>query len=321
MKFAAAAHEFLVTLDVEKGASIHTITAYRIALEQFTAFVDETWGEELELADLREMHIRPYLGWMHERGVSKRTMRMKLAAVKSMLKFYVRSGVIDHNPAALTASPKIETRLPSFLQQPEAATLQGVFDLGTAVGLRDSALCELLYGSGLRVSEALQLNVGDIDVQSRSVRVLGKRNKERIVPVTQAAIDAIDAYTIVRPEFFEAPNTSATKGAVSTQTASLDSTDANALFLGARGKRLTPQGAYRIVRRALGPITEANQKSPHVLRHSFATHLLDNGADLKAVSEMLGHSSLSTTQVYTHVSVERLKDAYKKAHPRSNVDE
>lgn len=301
MQLTAAIRDFLSSLDVEKGASVHTITAYRIALEQFAVFVDETWGPDLHLADVRENHLRPFLGWMHDKSLGKRTMRMKLAAVKSMFKYYVRSGVIDHNPAALTASPKIEAKLPSFLQQTEALELQTVFDLTTAEGLRNSALCELLYGSGLRISEALQLNVGDIDTRSRSVRVLGKRNKERIVPVTQAAIDAVAAYTRVRGEFGIA--------------------DANALFLGSRGQRLTPQGAYRIVRRALGPITEAQRKSPHVLRHSFATHLLDNGADLKAVSEMLGHSSLSTTQVYTHVSVERLKDAYKKAHPRSNAEE
>lgn len=322
MHLAAAVQEFLRSLDIEKGASVHTITAYRIALEQFTTFVEETWGEDLLLADVRESHLRPFLGWMHDKGLGKRTMRMKLAAVKSMFKFYVRSGVVDHNPAALTSSPKIETKLPSFLQQPEAVALQTAFDLDTPEGLRNSALCELLYGSGLRISEALQLNVGDIDTRSRSVRVLGKRNKERIVPVTQVAIDAIDAYTRVRSAFNvrSAINTPS-KTTIGALADAPHEGDANALFLGSRGKRLTPQGAYRIVRRALGPITEANRKSPHVLRHSFATHLLDNGADLKAVSEMLGHSSLSTTQVYTHVSVERLKDAYKKAHPRSNAEE
>jgi len=339
MHLAAAAQEFLVSLDVEKGASVHTITAYRIALEQFVEFVEETWGAELVLSDVREHHLRPFLGWMHDKALGKRTMRMKLAAVKSMFKFYVRSGIIDNNPAALTSSPKIEAKLPSFLQQPEALALQTAFDLDTAEGLRNSALCELLYGSGLRISEALQLNVGDIDTASRSVRVLGKRNKERIVPVTQSAIDAVAEYTRVRHEFFVDPLQKAVdpsqkavdpspkavdpspKVTPTSANATANTLDANALFLGSRGKRLTPQGAYRIVRRALGPLTEAQRKSPHVLRHSFATHLLDNGADLKAVSEMLGHSSLSTTQVYTHVSVERLKDAYKKAHPRSNAED
>jgi integrase/recombinase XerC len=160
-------------------------------------------------------------------------------------------------------------------------------------------LCELLYGSGLRISEALQLNVGDVDEQARTVRVLGKRSKQRVVPVTQAAVDAIRRYVGMRGEGL------GIRG------------EAVPLFLGARGQRLSPAVAWRIVNKALGPLTESARKSPHVLRHSFATHLLDNGADLNAVSEMLGHSSLSTTQVYTHVSVERLKDAYKKAHPRS----
>lgn len=322
MQIAVAVNEFLVSLDVEKGASVHTLTAYRIALEQFVGFMDETWGSELELDQVKELHLRPFLGWMHDNALGKRTMRMKLAAVKSMFKFHVRSGTLDHNPAALTSSPKIETKLPSFLQQTEAVALQTAFDLSTPEGLRDAALCELLYGSGLRISEALQLNVGDIDTHSRSVRVLGKRNKERIVPVTQTSIDAIAAYMKVRSEFRIQPSVArVTVVNQASQAPSEPLPDEHALFLGARGKRLTPQGAYRIVRRTLGPITEAQRKSPHVLRHSFATHLLDNGADLKAVSEMLGHSSLSTTQVYTHVSVERLKDAYQKAHPRSKSEE
>jgi integrase/recombinase XerC len=150
----------------------------------------------------------------------------------------------------------------------------------------------------LRISEALQLDLGDIDAAHRTVRVLGKRSKERIVPVTRETLESIDAYVARRSEL--GPDVAEV-----------------ALFLGDRGKRLTSVSAWRIVRRALGPITEADRKSPHILRHSFATHLLDNGADLSAVSDMLGHSSLSTTQVYTHVSVERLKDAYKQAHPRS----
>lgn len=293
---------FLSDLEIEKGSSDHTVTAYRTALEQFMAFFRETYGEDPNVADITEHEIRPFLGWLHDKGLTKRSIRMKLAAVKSLFKYLVRTGVLDRNPAAVVASPKMEKKLPSFLQQEEARQMATTFDVSTVQGLRDRALCELLYGSGLRLSEALQLNVDDIDPRVRTVRVVGKRSKERIVPVTNSAVEAITEYSARRHEL-------------------LASSEETALFLGDRGGRLSPASAYRIVKRVLGPLTEAQRKSPHVLRHSFATHLLDNGADLKAVSEMLGHASLSTTQVYTHVSVERLKEAYLKAHPRSESED
>ena len=289
-------------MDVERGASQHTITAYRIALEQFSAFCGEVYDADPDVHDITEAELRPYLGWLHDRGLSRRSIKMKLAAVKALFKHLVRLGVLDHNPARIIASPKLDKKLPSFLQQEEAVKLAATFDLETPQGCRDLALCELLYGSGLRISEVLQLNLGDIDTRARTVRVLGKRNKERIVPVTPVALEAIDVWVSVRGQLQPSPQE-------------------KALFLGDRGRRLSPSSAYKIVKRALGPVTEAQRKSPHVLRHSFATHLLDNGADLKAVSEMLGHSSLSTTQVYTHVSVERLKEAYQKAHPRGDSED
>lgn len=298
MEFADAVRMYLTALGVEKSASVHTIMAYEAALRQFQKYLEESSGTLPGVGDITDADIRPFLGWLHDRGLEKRSLRMKLAAVRSFFRFLVRSGVISSNPAALLRSPKIDSKLPSFLQEHEATSLWESFDSNTVQGLRDRALCELLYGSGLRISEALQLNLGDIDARQRTVRVLGKRSKERIVPVTQETLDSIDAYIERRVE--------------------LDPhTDESALFLGDRGRRLTSVSAWRVVRRALGPITEADRKSPHILRHSFATHLLDNGADLSAVSDMLGHSSLSTTQVYTHVSVERLKDAYRQAHPRS----
>lgn len=298
MELSVAIRIYLTALDVEKGSSQHTVLAYAKALEQFQDFLIEQCGSQPVVGDIQEADIRPFLGWLDDKGLAKRSLRMKLAAIRSFFRFLVRSDVIDRNPASLLASPKIDKKLPSFLQQSEANVLWAVFDMSTARGRRDRALCELLYGSGLRLSEALQLNKGDIDIRARTVRVLGKRNKERVVPVTQESIASVDAYLKMWGQF--AP-----------------SKDECALFLGDRGRRLISVSAWRIVKRSLAPITEALRKSPHILRHSFATHLLDNGADLSAVSDMLGHSSLSTTQVYTHVSVERLKDAYKKAHPRS----
>lgn len=289
-------------MDTERGSSAHTVTAYTIALRQFAEYVQEAYETIPDVTDITEAEIRPFLGWLHDRGLSRRSIRMKVAAVKALFSYLVRTGELTHNPTRVVASPKLERKLPSFLQHDEAVALERAFDVSTPQGARNHALCELLYGSGLRISEALQLNVGDIEMDRRLVRVLGKRSKERIVPVTPAAIAAVQAWMAKRHELVAS------------------STEA-ALFVGDQGKRLQPSSAYTIVRRALSPLTEAKRKSPHVLRHSFATHLLDNGADLTAVSEMLGHASLRTTQVYTHVSVERLKEAYQKAHPRSGSDE
>jgi integrase/recombinase XerC len=300
MDLQSAIRSFLSTLDVEKSASSHTTLTYETALSQFCQYLAEFASPLPEVSEITEADIRPFLGWLHDKGLGKTSIRLKLAAVRSFFRFLLRSGAIDRNPAAMIASPKTARPLPSFINMNEATRLWETFDLETVKGLRNRALCELLYGSGLRIHEALGLNVGQIDASARTVRVTGKGAKQRIVPLTQESVDMIERYQLRRAEFDPKD-------------------DERALFLGDRGGRLTSSSAWRIVRRALGPVTEARRKSPHVLRHSFATHLLDNGADLSAVSDMLGHSSLSTTQIYTHVSVERLKDAYRRAHPRSTT--
>lgn len=300
MDLQSAIRSFLSTLDVEKSASRHTTLAYHTALEQFCSYLSEFSDPLPDIGEITEADIRPFLGWLHDKGLGKTSIRLKLAAVRSLFKYALRSGIIDRNPASLLASPKTARPLPSFINVTEAERLWDSFDMAFVHGLRDKALCELLYGSGLRIHEALALNLGQIDAASLSVRVLGKGAKQRIVPLTRETIASIRAYEERRHELNPKP-------------------DERALFLGDRGGRLSASSAWRIVRRALGPVTEARRKSPHVLRHSFATHLLDNGADLTAVSDMLGHSSLSTTQIYTHVSVERLKEAYKRAHPRGTT--
>lgn len=305
MNLRSAIDGFLRALDAEKGASAHTVTAYRIALEQFSQFVQTTYDADpaqLSVTDLTEAEIRPFLGWLHDRGLSRRSIRMKVAAVRALFTFLVRRDVVSASPLAVISTPRLESTLPSYLQHHEAAAMAHAFDISTPTGARNHALCELLYGSGLRISEALQLDVDTVRLGEQRVRVLGKRNKERIVPLTTAAVQALNHWLRCRSAFATPKSPPA-------------------LFLGKSGGRLSPQTAYTIVRRALGPLTETERKSPHVLRHSFATHLLDNGADLTAVSEMLGHASLRTTQVYTHVSVERLKEAYQKAHPRSGADD
>ncbi len=301
MHLAEAIEDFLRTLDGARGASKHTVSAYSSALDQFSAYADAELGP-MQMEDITAADLRPFMGWLHDRGVSKRTIRARLAAVKALFTHCVRMGYLDTNPATVIASPKLDRPLPTVLQESETDIMSHTIDLSTPEGLRDRALCELLYGSGLRVSEALQLDVGSIDQQRGTVRVLGKRNKERIVPVTQTCVQAVAAWLERRGELATPESHSA-------------------LFLGSRGKRMTAVAAWRAIRAILGPVTESAKKSPHVLRHSFATHLLNNGADLTAVSELLGHSSLSTTQVYTHVSVERLREAYARAHPRAAKEE
>jgi integrase/recombinase XerC len=223
--------------------------------------------------------------------------------VKSFCKFAQKKLFIIKNPAAGVQTPKREKKLPSVLQASEVTATLKTFDLATTEGIRNQAITELLYSSGLRVSELTGLNLSNFDGIERTVRVLGKGGKERIVPVGKTACNALHAWLLVRKDYISSKH--------------FTPESAEAFFLSKTGKRMNSGAVYNIVHKAMRTTTESSQKSPHVLRHSFATHLLDNGADIYAVSQMLGHSSLSTTQVYTHVSIERLKESYKQAHPRS----
>jgi integrase/recombinase XerC len=291
-------NNFLNYCRFERNFSVHTIDAYSFALKQFTDYLNEQYEEIPAFKSIDLNDIRPFLGWLHDQGYSKISLKMKISAVKSLFKFSLKKGYITKNPAILVPVPKSDKKLPSFLLQKEIENILQQFDKNDPLQSRNLALIELLYSSGLRISEALQLNYQDINVNRGSVRVIGKGNKERVVPVGGKAVQAIRNYLRLRNLICE-------------------NHAERALFLTKSGKRLNPVDAYRIVNKALKIGSESNQKSPHVLRHTFATHLLDNGADIQSVSEMLGHASLSTTQVYTHVSVERLKKAYKKSHPRA----
>lgn len=298
MKLNTAISKFLEYCETERNFSAHTINSYRLALAQFYDYLNEQWGEIPELKEIGTNDIRPFLSFLLDRGHKKATLRMKLAAVKSLFKFCQKKEYIEKNPASLVATPKKEKKLPSFLLELEVKEIIDEIKDDTPIHLRDKALIELLYSSGLRISEALQLNINDIHFSTKSVKVLGKGNKERIVPIGQKALLSLDKYLHQR-------------------TRLLRNTKELALFLSISGKRMNPVNAYRVINRLMKGHTESPQKSPHVLRHSFATHMLDNGADIQSVSEMLGHASLSSTQVYTHVSIERLKKAYKKAHPKA----
>jgi integrase/recombinase XerC len=298
MKLNSAIQNFLEYCEIEKSYSQHTIDSYRLALAQFYDYLTDEDIEQPVIEEISAHDISPFLGWLHDKGHNKATLRLKISAIKSFFKYCYRMEFIESNPAALVRTPKAERKLPSFLLKTETENLFIKIQEDEPVALRNMALLELLYGSGLRVSEALQLNVHDITSGQSQIKIRGKGSKDRIVPLGKSTLTAIGSYLKMRSML-------------------LRNHEENALFISKRGKRLNSVGAYRVVNKALQSVTESAKKSPHVLRHTFATHMLDNGADLTAVSSMLGHSSLSTTQIYTHVSVERLKEVYKKAHPKA----
>jgi integrase/recombinase XerC len=280
----------------EKKFSQNTIIAYQISLKQFIEFLNEECENIPEIDEINTEIIRPFLGWLDDKNLNRNSLRQKISAVKSLFTYAYKKQIIIKNVAKNISTPKIQKKLPSFLQKNEAIFLMNNFDKSDFVGARNLALSELIYSSGLRISEALGITIDDIDFQNRQIRVLGKGNKERIVPIGEIAAKEIKNYCKFKQKI-----------AASTKK----------LFITQKGSIFTPNMAWKMLHKSMLGITNAKQKSPHILRHSFATHLLDNGAELTAVSMMLGHSKLETPQIYTHVSVERLKNAYKLAHPKA----
>lgn len=292
--------EFLLALRTEKAASPHTLESYGLDLTQFREFLARKGAaDETAALAVTNILIREYLADMRARGHSKRTMARKLSALRSFYRYLILSGRLADNPAKAVASPKLEHRLPRFLDEPVVLQLLAQPDTATPAGLRDRAILEVLYGCGLRVSEAAGLNLNSIDYSLGYVRAFGKGKKERLVPIGSEALAALGRYLEAgRPRFGP--------GAAET-----------ALFLNRSGTRLTDRSIMRMLDKYVARLAVTVNVSPHVLRHSFATHLLDNGADLRSVQEMLGHESLSTTQIYTHVTRGRMMEVYKKAHPRA----
>jgi integrase/recombinase XerC len=272
---------------VEKNASPHTLRSYRSDLLEFTQSLDGS----VESADSRT--IRAFLVSLHARGLDPVSVARKLAAVRSFYRFLVRRGVVERNPARETRGPRRAQKLVSFLPIDEATAVVDARALGGAARDRDVAILELLYATGLRVSELTGLDVEAVDRAERTVRVLGKGRKERIVPYGTSAARALERYLAPR---------AVTRGP---------------LFVNARGGRLTDRSVRNVVRRAARSAGVVRRVTPHTLRHTFATHLLDAGADLRAIQELLGHSRLSTTQRYTHVGTDQLMRVYDAAHPRA----
>lgn len=288
----ALCEDFLTYLACEKHYSPHTVGAYRVDLSQLEDLVRDRLANK-PLTELTHADIRDFLGFLLRYGYERRSAARKLSSVKSFYKFLLREGKISTNPTREVKTPKIEKTLPGFLTQFQAEQAMAVAGDNEAAR-RDRAIMEMLYGSGLRVSELIGMNREDVDWYNEVVRIRGKGSKERLAPLGRMARSALESYLNQRKNRSEP-----------------------AVFLNLQGRRLTTRSVWNIVRRQLIKVTEVTHTNPHVLRHSFATHLLERGADLRAVQELLGHSSLSTTQHYTHVTVERLKRIYDKAHPRS----
>lgn len=288
--------QFTNYLQTERDVSPHTLAAYRSDLAQMLVFAVREKGETVSAQDIDHLLLRRYLAGLSKDN-KKSSIGRKLAAIRSFFRFLLRRGAIAKNPAELVATPKKEQRLPFHLDIDQATTLMEAPDDEQKYALRDRAILELLYSSGLRVSELTGLNIGELDLAASMVRVTGKGGKERIVPVGSRALKALQEYLGQRSDGL-------TKGA---------------LFLNTRGGRINRRSVARIVDVHVMRIAAFKRISPHTLRHTFATHMLEGGADLRAIQELLGHASLSTTQKYTHVSIDRLMEVYDKAHPKAHT--
>jgi site-specific recombinase XerD len=300
---------FVDHLRFERHLSDHTIHAYRRDLGGLAAFL-RRGGSELLQAN--HQALRRWLAQLGTQGYARATIGRKAAAIRTFYAWTVRTGLVSTNPAALLSRPSPASRLPTVLKKSEAEALVVAPPATSPIGLRDRAAIELMYGSGLRVAELCALDVGDVDVLAQRVRVMGKGGKERIVPIGDYAAQAIDVY-LERGRPGLLPGTpdpaDATSGALIAEP--------EALFFNRRKRRMAPRDARAMVERYARSTMQGRKVSPHTLRHSFATHLLEGGADIRTVQELLGHASLATTQRYTHVSRGRLFDAYRRSHPRA----
>jgi integrase/recombinase XerC len=286
---------FLRHLERERNASPHTIRAYGEDLAQFEAYLQRELGRVPRPGDVDHLLVRGFLAELHQRGLRKSSSARKLAGLRSFFRYLCREGRLQANPARALQTPRQEKRMPSVLDEAQVAALIDVPGQGTAAA-RGRAILELLYGTGIRCAEAVALDVHEVDLDARMVRVLGKGRKERVVLFGRRAQQALGAWLAERARL---------------------SPRSDALFLNARGGRLSGRSVRTLVATRVKQVALARRCSPHTLRHSFATHLLTRGADLRAIQELLGHASLSTTQRYTHVDTRHLLEVYRKTHPRA----
>ena len=315
--------EFLDHLRLNENASAHTVRAYDSDLSQFITFVAAHLNRrrpDLAASDFNHLNIRAFLGELHKRGNSRASAARKLAAIRTFGKYLRREGAIDGDPAALVGTPKREERLPAHLGESEMSRLLDMPDTSSPLGRRDRAILELFYASGLRLSELVGVGLEDVNLSSRVVRVLGKGGKERIVPFNRSTEAAIRAWLKDRETIAAAVGEwRLAAGPVSRRRPGGAGVRRRAepMFLNYQGGRLSTRSVDRLVRKYVAACSTRFGISPHALRHSFATHLLERGADLRVIQELLGHARLSTTQRYTHVNAAQLLDAYRKAHPKA----
>jgi integrase/recombinase XerC len=284
-------------LKYEKRYSAHTVLAYSKDLEQFFNYIEDlidnpSWDH------VNSKDVRLWLSDLVELGLSSKTINRKLSTLKSFYKFLNVKAYTDQNPVALLNAPKIPKSLPKFVEERQMNQLLDDIQFNDDFeGQRDKLILSLFYHTGIRLSELIELQLDNVDLKNSKIKVLGKRNKERIIPLHRELLDLIDQYLILR-------------------ASQLDNTHSSYFFLTSKLRKLYPRLVYNIVNHSINLVSTIDQKSPHVLRHSFATHMLNNGADLNAIKELLGHANLAATQVYTHNSFEKLKQAYKLSHPR-----
>lgn len=314
--------EFLLHLEVERNLSPRTIQSYASDLRGLLAYLEED-GASVRAEGIRKQALRRYLWFESSRGLRPSSLARKKAALRAFFRYLTVSGRLEVDPTSGLRTPKAPKRLPTVAPAAALDRMMELPDLAKESGRRDRTILELLYGGGLRLGELVGLRVADVDFDRGAARVLGKGRKERLVPMTGAARDALAVYLGGRWKLTRKVRSSAGPGRGSRPWASRGFRGACALraaeplIAGRGGASLSRRTIQRVVGRYLGRVSSLSKMSPHVLRHSFATHLLDAGADLRAVQELLGHSRLSTTQIYTHVTGERLKSAYKRAHPRA----
>ena len=290
---------FLAYLQVEKRASEHTVVSYRNDLEQFWDYLQHAFPD-LEWKEIDAAIIRTWMITLMEEQVTPRSINRKISALKSFYKYHIKMGVLGSNPMLQVHVPKVHQRLPQFVEEVDMQKLFAaeLFE-DNFEGWRDRTVIELFYATGMRLSELRNLTFADVDLFNNQVKVLGKRNKERILPFGHTFQNVFNKYLELYVEIFSTPAQN------------------NFIFVNVKKKQLAPKNIYTIVRKYLDMITTIEKRSPHIIRHTFATHLLNRGADLNTIKELLGHSSLAATQVYTHNSIEKLKTIYQQAHPRA----
>lgn len=285
---------FLEYLQFEKRFSAHTLVAYQTDIEQFSIYLNNMY-QVTSIDEVNHTLIRSWIVDMMDQGISPRSVNRKITTMKTFYKFLLRQKWVSENPMLKIQSPKTSKRLPVFVEKEKMDVLLDQVAFGADFkGLRDKLIIELFYSTGMRLSELIQLKEKDVDLYSNQLKVLGKRNKERLIPIANELKTMLQQYLKERP-----------------------STQEELLLLSDRGKKMSEKFVYNLVKAYLSQVTTIDKKSPHVLRHTFATHMLNNGADLNAIKELLGHANLSATQVYTHNTVEKLKNVHKQAHPKA----